>query len=69
MERAAGEVGTNAMMTRDVGLPVARAIHTFGQEEYGRATLACDLMATQIAAKPDSLFNLRNAKRVEDLAG
>tara|TARA_A100001037_G_scaffold306561_1_gene352697 strand:+ start:2086 stop:2256 length:171 start_codon:yes stop_codon:yes gene_type:complete len=56
-------------MTRDVGLPVARAIHTFGQEECGRATLACDLMATQIAAKPDSLFNLRNAKRVEDLAG
>ena len=31
--RAAG-TGTNAMMTRDVGLPVCQAIHAFGQGRY-----------------------------------
>lgn len=37
MTRAAGEAGTNAMMTRDVGLPFARAIAAFGREDYGAA--------------------------------
>lgn len=106
MKRAAGEDGTNAMMTRDVGLPVAEAIRAFGREDYGHAaeliepvapianrfggsnaqrdvvwrtlvesairaghaTLARDLMASRIAAKPDSQFNLRNGKRAETLA-
>lgn len=35
-ERAVG-TGTNAMMTRDVGLPLARAIDAFGRSNYARA--------------------------------
>lgn len=35
MERCAGGAGTNAVMTRDVGLPVARAIRAFSQGDYG----------------------------------
>jgi hypothetical protein len=34
MERAAGQSGTNAGMTRQVGLPIARAIDAFGRERY-----------------------------------
>ena len=38
MEKAAGETGTNGMMTRDVGLPLARAIRAFGDGDYAAAT-------------------------------
>ena len=38
MEQAAGETGTNAVMTRDVGLPVAKALRAFGRGDYGAAT-------------------------------
>lgn len=34
MEKRLDGGGTNAMMTRDVGLPLARAIHAFGQGDY-----------------------------------
>lgn len=37
MTRAAGEAGTNAMMTRDVGLPFAQGIQAFTWKEYDRA--------------------------------
>ncbi len=37
MENAAQEGGTNAMMTRDVGLPVARALVAFTREDYALA--------------------------------
>src|SRR3546814_3601320 len=37
MERRAGGRGTNAMMTRDVGLPFARAIAAFGRGDWGTA--------------------------------
>ena len=37
LTRRAGEAGTNAMMTRDVALPMSRAIHAFGEERYGDA--------------------------------
>ncbi|WP_313621578.1 tetratricopeptide repeat protein [Achromobacter sp.] len=37
MENAAQEGGTNAMMTRDVGLPVARALVAFAREDYALA--------------------------------
>jgi hypothetical protein len=37
MEQAAGETGTNAVMTRDVGLPVAKALRAFGRGDYGAA--------------------------------
>lgn len=37
MERAAHGTGTNAMMTRDVGLPLARAIAAFGRGDYAAA--------------------------------
>jgi tetratricopeptide (TPR) repeat protein len=36
MEAAAQGSGTNAMMTREVGLPVAHALRSFVQEDYGR---------------------------------
>jgi tetratricopeptide (TPR) repeat protein len=36
MEGAAQGAGTNAMMTREVGLPVAHALRAFAQEDYGR---------------------------------
>jgi 2'-5' RNA ligase len=42
LERAALESGTNGMMARDVGLPLARAIAAFGRERY---TEAVDLIA------------------------
>jgi len=35
MEAAAQGAGTNAMMTRDVGLPVAHALLAFAREDYG----------------------------------
>lgn len=34
LERAAGEDGSNAQMTRDVGLPLSRALVLFGEERY-----------------------------------
>jgi tetratricopeptide (TPR) repeat protein len=37
MERAAGESGANAMMTREVGLPLARGIAAFGRGRYAEA--------------------------------
>ncbi len=36
LERAAQGTGTNAMMSRDVGLPLARAMVAFGRGQYGR---------------------------------
>jgi len=37
MERKAGGLDTNAMMTRDVGLPLARAVTAFAAGRYGDA--------------------------------
>jgi tetratricopeptide (TPR) repeat protein len=37
LERAAQGIGTNAMMTREVGLPLARGIAAFGRGRYGEA--------------------------------
>ena len=37
MERAAQGAGTNAMMTREVGLPLARGIAAFGRGRYAEA--------------------------------
>jgi tetratricopeptide (TPR) repeat protein len=37
LERAASGAGTNAMMSREVGLPFARAIAAFGREDYAQA--------------------------------
>jgi tetratricopeptide (TPR) repeat protein len=37
MENRAGGAGTNAMMTRDVGLPLARGIKAFGEGRYAEA--------------------------------
>jgi len=37
LERRAAGAGTNAMMTREVGLPVARAIEAFGREKHAEA--------------------------------
>ncbi len=37
LERAASGRGTNAMMSRDVGLPLARGLAAFGQGDYGAA--------------------------------
>ena len=37
IEAAADSNGANAMMTRLVGLPIARGIRAFGQERYGEA--------------------------------
>jgi tetratricopeptide (TPR) repeat protein len=37
MERAAQGTGTNAMMTREVGLPLARGIAAFGRGRYAEA--------------------------------
>jgi hypothetical protein len=37
MEKRAGGAGTNAMMTRDVGLPLARGVKAFGEERYAVA--------------------------------
>jgi hypothetical protein len=34
LERAAGEDGSNAQMTRDVGLPLSHALVLFGEERY-----------------------------------
>ncbi len=58
MERAAGGTGTNGMMTRDVGLPLARAIRAFGRGDY---TAASDLIepVAPIAAR----FGGSNAQR------
>ena len=36
-EAAAADRGTNAMMTREVGLPILRAVDAFGRERYGEA--------------------------------
>lgn len=41
MEAAAEKAGTNAMMTRDVGLPVAHALLAFARKDFG---LAVDLL-------------------------
>lgn len=40
LERAAQGRGTNAMMSRDVGLPIARGIAAFGQGDYAGAVSA-----------------------------
>jgi len=37
MERCAGGAGSNAVMTREVGLPVARAIRSFAHGDYAAA--------------------------------
>jgi tetratricopeptide (TPR) repeat protein len=37
LERAAAGQGTNAMMSRDVGLPLAHGLAAFGQGDYDRA--------------------------------
>lgn len=37
IERAAAGAGTNAMMSREVGLPLARALASFGRGAYGDA--------------------------------
>ena len=37
MEARAAQGGTNAMMTRDVGLPLAKAMQAFGRGNYARA--------------------------------
>jgi len=37
LERAASEPGTNGLMSREVGLPVARACASFGQGRYEAA--------------------------------
>jgi tetratricopeptide (TPR) repeat protein len=37
VERAAADTGTNAAMTRQVGLPIVRAIRAFGHERYSEA--------------------------------
>lgn len=37
LERRAGGNGTNAELTRDIGLPVARAIYAFGEGRYAEA--------------------------------
>lgn len=37
LERAAREPGTNGMMSREVGLPLSRAIAAFGRERYAEA--------------------------------
>ena len=37
VEAAADQTGTNGMMTREVGLPIVRAIEAFGREAYGEA--------------------------------
>jgi hypothetical protein len=58
MERAAGETGTNAMMTRDVGLPLARVIAAFGREDYAAAT---DLIES--VAPGANAFGGSNAQR------
>ncbi len=106
MKRAAGEAGTNAIMTRDVGLPFAQAIQAFARSDFARATdlllpvapiaqrfggshaqrdvlqrtlvesaicanqgsVARELMAARVEAKPESLFNRRNVERAAALA-
>lgn len=50
--------GTNAMMTRDVGLPLTKAIHAFGQDDYG-ATVDLILPIAEIAHR----FGGSNAQR------
>jgi hypothetical protein len=35
LERRAGEDGSNAAMTREVGLPLSRALLAFGEARYG----------------------------------
>jgi tetratricopeptide (TPR) repeat protein len=37
LDRRAAGTGTNAMMTRDVGLPLARALYAFGRGDYNDA--------------------------------
>lgn len=37
LERRAAGSGTNAMMSREVGLPLCRALEAFGRGDYGRA--------------------------------
>jgi tetratricopeptide (TPR) repeat protein len=36
VEKAAGDGGTNGLMTREVGLSIVRAIAAFGHEDYGQ---------------------------------
>jgi tetratricopeptide (TPR) repeat protein len=40
LERRAGEDGSNAVMVRDVGLPLARALVAFGERRYGDVVAA-----------------------------
>ncbi len=37
LEQAAAESGTNGMMSREVGLPLARALAAFGRQDYSAA--------------------------------
>jgi hypothetical protein len=46
MEQAAAKTGTKAVMTRDVGLPVAKALRAFGRGDYGAATELIEPAAT-----------------------
>ncbi|MBW6400068.1 tetratricopeptide repeat protein [Roseomonas sp. HJA6] len=50
LERAATGQGTNAMMSRDVGLPLARGFAAFGQGDY-RGAVACILPVRGIASR------------------
>ena len=58
MEKRAGGGGTNAMMTRDVGLPLTRAIQAFGQGDYD-TTVDLILPIVEIAHR----FGGSNAQR------
>lgn len=58
MEKRLDGDGTNAMMTRDVGLPLTRAIHAFGRGDYD-ATVALILPIVEIAHR----FGGSNAQR------
>ncbi len=58
MEKRIGGAGTNAMMTADVGLPLARAIQAFGRGDYA-ATVDLVLPVVEIAHR----FGGSNAQR------
>lgn len=58
LERRAGEDGSNAAMTREVGLPLVRALVAFGEERYDEVVEA--LMPLRLVAH---LFGGSNAQR------
>jgi hypothetical protein len=58
LERRAGEDGSNAVMARDVGLPLARALVAFGEQRYG------DVVAALLPLRPVAhQFGGSNAQR------